>query len=741
MKKTPRNPDSFDPEAWRQADKVLDALLQIPEAQRNTYLDGLELEPEVKERARRLAEMLEQPGLLDSEDVTWLGKLNALNASGLEGRRFGPYQLQEQIGRGGMSSVYRAVRTDGAYDAAVAFKLLNPALMATDWKNRFQREARFLAELRHPGISCLLDAGVTEDGTPYLVTELIDGLPLDQYCDAHDLNLRERVALVAELCEAVAFAQSRLVVHRDIKADNVLVDQQGRVKLLDFGIARLLDDAGGSTRLTQATYTRIFTPQYAAPEQLAGQPLTTATDVFALGVVLYRLLTGHLPYTREQSVGAGRESLTQPSRKVETDTNLERSRRQRRSAQLRGDLDNILARALAEDPEHRYANAKELGRDLAAWLEHRPVQARRPSLVYRLRLFVRRRRELAAALCALIIVAVGGLSATLWQAGEARVQAASAVAAGARAQAVSEFMLSLFEANDPDLSGNESVTAAELLEAGRLRATEAFKDQPETRAELLLTLARLYEKLGDAEQTRALLESSQVIESGTPLQAARAWSIHSNLARVEGEVQLALEAARAGNALVKEHFPIELQVDLRLALTLALTNSGEIEAGVAAARAALAFVDRHQPAAAHLRLAVLNNLAGTLFRLADYEAALPVAEEAWALAQRGIGSPTLVVSTMGNYAVILTETGRLDDAITLRHQALKLAEDTYPQMHRWRAKTAGALGDLLALMGHFREAELRMNESLALYETIYPEPNLHSGSVYNNLGTMMLDLE
>ena len=468
-------------ELWRQADSILDQLLDLDESQRRDELKRLTSPGPLRDQVERLLMAMDQSGILDQTHFTEMEAATDSALPDLSGRTFGAYTLESLIGRGGMSAVYLARRVDGAYDSPVALKVLNAGLLATGWHERFRLEVRFLASLRHPHIASLLDAGVADDGTPWLVTEFVDGEQIDHYCRHRALSLRDRVALMNDLCETVAFAQRNLVVHRDIKPENVLVNKQGRVVLLDFGIARALDSEAGTRLGGQST--RAFTPQYAAPEQLEGKPVTTATDVFSMGVVLYRLLTGSAPFDATGQTDI-RRTTVRPSRQVATLDGMDAGERKRRVQTLKGDLDNIIMKAMADEPEQRYANAEQLANDLQAWLAHRPVSARKPSTIYRLGLFVRRRRALSASLATLVLVAVAGVTATLWQAQQARLEAAAAIASQARTDAVSEFMMSLFESADPDVSGLDDPPASELLDRGAMRIDQAFSNQPELQADL-----------------------------------------------------------------------------------------------------------------------------------------------------------------------------------------------------------------------------------------------------------------
>ena len=726
-------------ELWRQADTILDRLLDIEQDQRHEELKRLTAPGPLRDRVAHLLSALDQPGILDQSHFSELEAAAESNLPDLSGRTFGAYTLENLIGRGGMSAVYLAHRTDGAYDSAVALKVLNAGLLATDWHDRFLGEVRFLAGLRHPHIASLLDAGVAEDGTPWLVTEFVDGEQIDHYCRRRKLSLRDRVALMKDLCEAVAFTQKNLIVHRDIKPENVLVDTQGRVVLLDFGIARALDSEAG-TRV-DGQNTRAFTPQYAAPEQLEGKPVTTATDVFSMGVVLYRLLTDSAPFSTSGQTDI-RRSTIRPSRQVATQDGMDASERKRRVQALKGDLDNIVLKAMADEPEQRYANAEQLASDLQAWLSHRPVSARKPSVTYRLGLFVRRRRALAASLGTLVLVTVFGVTATLWQAQQVRLEAAAAITSQARTDAVSGFMMSLFESADPDISGRDDPRASELLDRGAKRVEQAFADQPELQTDLALVLAALYQKLGLNQQSSELLASNGVVESGTPLQQAQAWLIRSrNLYDSGTEMHQAADAASQGLAALPDTAPLELRIELLLAQTGALGHAGQIEAARDASLEAKRLLDQASPVAVDLHLAVLTYLIGNRSQSGDLEDALSVAEQAWDLAQTGQSSPTRLFHLLSNYSSVLFEANHYQEAVELQRQALALVDQHYPEAHHWRAIILGNLGNRLVPVGEYEEAEQMMRQALAMHEAGTGEVTTRSAAVHNNLGNLLTYIE
>jgi serine/threonine-protein kinase len=331
-----------------------------------------------------------------------------------ENRRVGSYLLQSEVGRGGMGSVWLATRDDGQYQGRVAIKLLATSWLGQEGEQRFRQEGTLLARLDHPNIARLLDAGVTEQGEPFLVLEYVEGEQIDVFCDRVGLEVRARIELFSDLLGAVAHAHRNLIVHRDIKPANVLVSATGKIKLLDFGISKLLEQQ--DAQLTRTGHT-LMTPQYAAPEQLLGAPVTTATDIYALGLLLYLLLTGRLPYSATTSPAELMRLITTgviplPSRMAaEPHTQVQRSlARASLQRQLRGDLDNIVLKAVHAAPEQRYQDVAAFDADLRRYLNHQPVSAREATALYRLRKFTRRNRTGVIAACLVLLsMSVGGL--------------------------------------------------------------------------------------------------------------------------------------------------------------------------------------------------------------------------------------------------------------------------------------------------------------------------------------------
>src|SRR5690606_18846000 len=412
------------------------------------------------------------------------------------GARIGPYRLERLLGEGGMGQVWLAARADGLYERRVALKLLRPGLADPRLRQRFDREREILARFAHPYIARLLDAGIDREGQPYLALEYVQGEPLTGYCQSHRLDIPARLDLFRQVCDAVSHAHANLIVHRDLKPSNILVTAAGHVRLLDFGIAKLLDVEPLPVEQTR-TGVRTFTLHYAAPEQIRGEPVTTMTDVYSLGVVLYELLTGSKPYRLKRQTDAEWEEailageLLRPSQAAaRAEPELARPYAPARLAhELAGDLDNIVLKALARQPDRRYVSAEALSHDLLCYLRGRPVRARGEGVGYRLGKYLSRHRwQLAAA--AMVVASLVASSAFTWH------KARKENDALARSQAVLTFVGNLFTGDENDGGYGNKLSAAEMLDRAASRIDAAFPGDPLGKAELFATVAGAYRRMG-----------------------------------------------------------------------------------------------------------------------------------------------------------------------------------------------------------------------------------------------------
>ncbi len=557
-------------------EELFDELAELPPPARARRLAALKDEDPAL--AARLSRLLEA----DGETTDFLGRpvvelLDAAGESAAEpslpaGTRVGTWRLLGLLGRGGMGEVYLAERDEGTFLQRAALKLIKRGMDSRAIVRRFVRERQILSRLDHPGIARLLDGGSAADGRPFFVLERVEGVPITGYCNSKALGLEERLRLFQGVCAAVDSAHRRLVVHRDLKPANILVSEDGSAKLLDFGIAKLLagDEEDETSPLTQLD-ARLLTPAYAAPEQILGEPITMATDVYALGVLLFELITGGLPHARERrSLGAmagavARETVERPSAVLRRIAAGDGPRLARRVA---GDLDLIVLTALHRDPARRYRSAAALAEDLARFLGGRPIRARADNPRYRLRKFVGRNR-LPVTVAALGLVALlAGLGMALWQADAARLAARRADAEARRAERVKSFLLSVFRQSDPEDIDGGAVSARELLERGAKRIDVELAGEPATQAEVLDALARIEANLGLMDPALAYARRALALRE-------------ANLPR--GDIRIAESRVLLGNTL-KDHGDVDQArqtLERALAETLAARDASGLEAAEA----------------------------------------------------------------------------------------------------------------------------------------------------------------
>ncbi len=605
------------PDLWPRVSALFDELLDVDRSAREGWIaERCSGDAELEAALRRMIaadtgaasdDFLGAP--VATTDPALLAQLDIAEHS-----RFGPYRLLRLLGQGGMGEVHLAERVDGAFEQRVALKLVphpTPGLI-----QRFKQERQILARMEHPNIARLFDGGIGEHGVPYFAMEYIEGAPISRYVSEHKLDVRSTLQLFLLVCDAVQYAHRNLVVHRDLKPSNIFVGSDGVPKLLDFGVAKALAETDlDPTR----TATRVFTPDYAAPEQISGQPVTTATDVYSLGVVLYELLTGVKPYSLKRGDAQhafDSVDVVAPSAQAASPA-LDSTRRR----QLRGDIDRIVLTMMAREPERRYGSVEALANDIRRYLAGLPVLARGDGTLYRLRKFVRRNR---VAIAATVIVALSLLAATaisLWQAQRANLQAERAEQQSklareraTTAERVQNFMVDLFRAPDPGVAHGEVPRADELLARGARTIASELKNEPRIQSELYSVMARSYMGLGRFDVSDDMLGTAAALLADVPdsadlrLRIARTRAITSaELGRYDDALRAIGDAERALHDLGPGHD--EIRVALADVRGWILRDLGHLQESEDIMKAVVA--DNLESLDAE-RSPLMNNLAYTL---------------------------------------------------------------------------------------------------------------------------------
>jgi serine/threonine-protein kinase len=567
------------PERWQQIETIFQSALDCGLDTRNAFLDSsCAGDRELRREVESLLASLQDASFTDSPAFLEGTRLLEHRASELLiNRKVGPYRILRELGHGGMAVVYLGARADEAYEKQVAIKVLAAGFDCEDIIQRFRSERQILATLDHPNITRLLDGGATEDGLPYLVMEYIEGDPIDQYCDMRKLSVSDRLRLFQEVCAAVGYAHRNLVVHRDIKPSNVLVTREGVPRLLDFGIAKLL--APGLVPAATMTALHPLTPEYASPEQIRGEPITTASDVYSLGVLLYRLLTARRPYRvdaasiRRLEHAICEEEPEKPSVAVlrvaeangetgvaSTQAAVPEGSVDKLRRRLAADLDNIVLMAMRKEPQRRYASPDQLSDDISRHLKHLPVIARPDTRSYRLSKFIRRNRTEVIAAAIIFITLVAGLAITLRQGQVARQQRDRASLEHAKAARINAFlkeMISYSGVSGVSPTHKHDATVEDMLDDAAGRVEKELNDQPEVKAEMLATIGTTYEGLAKYDLATRFLRKAYDLDVNLygldSLQTGSVMYVLGNLCYLTGDYAGALAWFQKALPIYRKH--------------------------------------------------------------------------------------------------------------------------------------------------------------------------------------------
>jgi serine/threonine-protein kinase len=621
------------------------------------------------------------------------------------GSRIGPFEIVRVIGEGGSSTVFEARRDVEGASQRVALKLLRQNLLSPEARRRFGREQRALIGLQHPNIARMVEGGITPDGLAYIALELVDGVPLTDFARANALGVRERLQMFATVCRAVDAAHRALIVHRDIKPSNVLVTADGEVKLLDFGIAKLLADETGP----EATVLPAFTPAYAAPEQVTGDTITTATDVYALGVVLEELLTGERRKVRgtpPDAAAAARESMAA-----------------RTTRRLHGDLAAVVEKATEADASRRYASAGAFAEEIRRVLEGRPVHAQPPTQWYRMRRFVARHRGGVATGVAFLVALVAALAVALWQARVAHEEAERANLQTRHAETVRDFLVSVFELAQADVPRERRPTVEQLVDDAGDKLLRDSSLADDTRVELLLALAKVSGAIGAYEREHALLDRAAADLDQSPAPAADA-RLRVRVLRAGAYVAQA-KPGEAIALLEPLHATLVARggsdaVEALLVLADALSGSDRSDEAQSVAIDARALAEHVADSRESLLLRVDASRARDLVNAQKFAQGLALAEAAWTRAKAQLhDTPREAIDLLSSISLAAEMTGDLQRADAAYREAIAVAERLYVRPHPDTAWAVGAYGSFLVAKARYDEADPYVVRALAMRRGLF----------------------
>jgi len=771
------------PDRWTDVQDLFLEALQRPADQRKDFVaDACGDDDDLRQEVLSLLDAARETGVVDklAKDVV-APITDHWRPGSPTDRRVGPYRIVREIGWGGMGQVYLAERDDGQFDQQVAVKVMRGRIGAESTTERFLHERQILARLTHPNVARLLDGGVTDDGAPYFVMEYVDGEPIDAYCDRHRLSVDERIQLMIDVGTAVQHAHQQLIVHRDLKPSNVLVTgtpEPGadglQVKLLDFGIAKLLDAAAGEAPQTR-TGLHLMTPEYASPEQVRGGAITTATDVYAMGVLLYELLTGSRPYQIEGKTPSEIEHIIceidpdPPSTRVREERARDEDGKEsgtpsgerptaalgskQRARRLRGDLDTIVLKALQKDPSRRYSSAEALVDDLRRHRGGHPVRARPNTLTYRMATFVRRHRTAVAAAALVVLTLLAGIAGTAWQAVRAAEQAERAAVERDRAQQeavkaaeVQAFLINLFEAADPNEARGDTLTAFELVAQGVARIEEELAGQPEVQADVLSAIGRVYQNLGDYERAEGLAAGALDVRRETlgPTHPDLAESLNDLGVLNHHRGQFDTAAARYREALNLRRQALAAPHE---AIAATLNNlgavyhhQGQLDSAEVYYRDALAMRRRLADADSADLSVNIANLAMVRKYKGDYETAEALLHEALAIQRsvQGDDHPS-VATTLNNLGTTLFRQRKNEAAGSVLEEALSIRRAVLGPEHPLTAQSLNNFAAAQKRLGRLDRAEALYREALTIRRQVLDPAHPAIASSLNNLALVLRD--
>lgn len=790
-------------ENWAKVKEIFHAALELPKNEREEFIESAcgtdkNLLTEVNslfEAHEESENFIESPALApvtelveETKDFSRIGQI------------IGAYKIIGEIGKGGMGAVYLAERADKTFEKKVAVKLIKRGYDTEEIVKRFRYERQILATLEHPFITRLIDGGATDDGLPYLVMDYVEGLPLTQYADENELSINERLKLFLQICNAVTYAHQNLIVHRDLKPSNILITNNGTPKLLDFGIAKLTAANAGETIEKTLTRFQAMTPEYASPEQVNGDAVTTSSDIYSLGVVLYELLTGHRPFTFKTKTPDEISRVITDSQPVrpsslvlrllsgENQSEKQRTKDEGQKAKaLQGDLDNIILMAIRKEPERRYSSVEQFAKDIQNFLEGLPVIAREDTFAYRAEKFIKRNKAGVAAGIGIALSLIGGLAATARQAKIAKKQRDKARKEARKAEKINKFLQKMLASVDPR-TGSRDVKVIEILETAAENIEKDFKNQPEIIADLETTLGLTYLSLGQFEASEKYLKNAldirlklfpsvseevalglknyaRILQAKGELKAAKPLFLESlkTLRRLFGDFNLdvadildslAYTSTMEGNSeksveLYKKQYEIRRKIlgenNADVARTLSklgnvFTVMGKLDLSEPIHRQTLKILHNIH-GREHLDIAAsMNELVGAIYHKKPEEAE-SLARESLAMRRKFLGEDHAdVVWSLYNVGFVLVNRQKFEEAEKFAREALSKRGANLPDEHPVVASCFLLLGRILLGQNRFEEARAAFEKCLALRLETLPENHWLLATTRSFLGESLIYL-
>lgn len=751
---------------WQSIKDIFNEALELKAAERENFVrEKCRDHPERLDELLSLLQAHEQEGPLDRPIQSIKKSVFTDEMPGqMSDKKIGPYRIIRELGRGGMGMVYLAERDDDQFNQKVALKLIPAGITSENQNLRFLAERQILSNLDHRNIAKLLDGGITNNNLPWFAMEFISGKPIDVYCDEKQLSISQRLKLFTEVCSAIQYAHQKLVIHRDLKPSNILVTEDGLVKLLDFGIAKTLNPDELLDHRAPITKTGLLplTPAYASPEQIRNDNITTASDIYQLGVILYELLTGYRPYevsghspSEIEQIVCHREP-TRPSTAItkfqtlqkETEQTAEeisiarQTRPEQLQKYLRGDLDTIILKALQKDPERRYESAEKMASDISNYLNGQPVSAHPDSVLYRSQKFMKRHTLGVASTFAIILLLMGYAVTITWHSQQTEAALQQAQQENLKAEQVTGFLMEMFEASDPNEFPGLAVTAGDILERG-VQNAERLEDQPEIQAQMFDLTGRIYMNLGQYEVAESLLKRGldlrQVIYD--PGHAEISESLHNVgvLYWNRGQYHTAEEFLREALQLKQEIYTgnNESLATTMTALAIVLKELRNFDEAEPLYRDALAmnlelFGEIHESVAFSL-----NNLGNYLESIGEYQQAEEHYQKSLDIYRELYGNNhPLVAGRLNNLGGLQSINGDLREAMRYHEEALNIRQSIFNDMHPDVAESYHNLGEVFMDLERYEEAEEYLGKALSIRRAVLDSAHPNTSQTVNVLGIL-----